>query len=331
MGKNIYRIKKGKGFIYVDEKKNQIKEKKILDRIKKIVIPPAWNPVVISSDPKADIQVIGKDEKGRAQYIYHPDWVKQKELEKFTITMVKFGKKIGQIRKDINDMLKIKMWNYEKTLGFVLYIIDKCHLRVGNKKYKDENESYGITTLERRHIKIGKDIVSFKFKGKKGVINECSFTDQKTINLFKDYDKKMGTHKNNNFFVYKKEKELRNITSNDINEFLKKYGDFSAKCFRTWSANEILLMNLYGIEPTSKITHIKRNLNQCLDCVAIELNNTRAICKKNYICGFILKYYEENKENFKRTMDRYISRPYKNNNPLESALIHFLELYNQSK
>ena len=96
-------------------------------------------------------------------------------------------KKIGQIRKDINDMLKIKTWNYEKTLGFVLYIIDKCHLRVGNKKYKDENESYGITTLERRHIKIGKDIVSFKFKGKKGVINECSFTDQKTITLFKDY------------------------------------------------------------------------------------------------------------------------------------------------
>lgn len=336
---NIERkIKKKQGknidFMYI-RKGKIIKDTKILDRIKKLVIPPAWKDVIIADSSKDKVQAIGTDDKNRKQYKYNPDYVKYKSDIKYYDTLIEFGKTINEIREDISKSLRRRTWDLEKTTAFVIYIIDNCHLRIGNEKYKDENNSYGITTLERRHIKIKSSSVYFDFVGKKGVDNSCIFKNSKIISLFKSLDKEFNPKQNDTFFkYYGTNNNIHNINSSHINEFLKQYGDFSAKNFRTWSANEFIIKYLYNTLtnlPDDYSELSERNctiiINKCVDLVAEKLNNTRAICKKSYICNDIFDDLKSNPNNFIKTIKSLSKHKIKNCSGLESILLKLLMKY----
>ena len=125
-----------------------------MERIKKLVIPPAWRDVVIADRCDDKVQCIGYDDKNRKQYKYNQDYINKQTNEKYYKSLIDFGLIINKLRDDINDKLRRREWNLDKLIAFIIFIVDNSHLRIGNEKYKDENESYGITTLERRHIKI---------------------------------------------------------------------------------------------------------------------------------------------------------------------------------
>ena len=218
---------------------------KILDRIKKLVIPPAWKMVQIANSSKDKIQCIGIDDKNRKQYKYNPEYIKEQTINKYYKCLIKFGKKINIIREDVEKLLREnKSWNLEKTLAFIILILDKCHLRVGNEIYKETNMSYGITTLEKRHIIIKTNKVYLNFVGKKNVENSCVFEDKEIVKLFKSLYKKFNHKENESFFKYiNNNGDIYNITSSHINDFLKNYGRFSAKNFRTWG-NELIIIYL---------------------------------------------------------------------------------------
>jgi len=332
---DIIRKKKDDKFIYLKNRKI-IKDKKVLDRIKSLVIPPAWINVCIANNKDDKIQCIGVDSKNRKQYKYNLDYIQSQSKNKYN-NLIYFGKKINTIRNEIYNNIRKRQWDLLKTISFIILILDKCHLRIGNEKYKDENESYGITTLEKRHIVIKSSSVYFDFIGKKGVENSCVFKDKKIISLFKSMYKEFKHKPNDTFFKYYNSKNgISNITSSHINDFLKQYGNFSAKNFRTWTANEFIIMYIldeskkYSEDDLNTLSERKCNilLNSGIDLVSQELNNTRAICKKSYICNDIFDDFKNNRYNFIKELKHFSKSKIKNCTSIESILLKLLKKYN---
>ena len=335
---NIERKKKGKNFIYL-RKNVEIKDAKILERIKKLVIPPAWRDVVIADKPTDKVQCIGYDDKNRKQYKYNQEYIDKQTKDKYYKSLIDFGLVINKIREDIEKILRKREWNLEKLIAFIIFVVDNSHLRIGNEKYKDENESYGITTLERRHIIIKTNSVILNFIGKKGVENSCKLTDKRIVNLFKSLDKEFKPEEDEGFFkYYGGNNKIYSINSLHINDFLKNYGDFSAKIFRTWTANEFIIKYLYNI--VFQIKDVDKSyieslsdkncaviINKCIDQVSEKLNNTRAICKKSYICNDIFDDFKESPCNFIKKIKNYSNKKLKNCNGIQTILIKLLSNY----
>ena len=341
---NIERRKNGSEFIFL-KKGKIIKDTKTLDRIKKLVIPPAWRDVCIADKSSDKVQCIGIDDKNRKQYKYNQDYIQEQTNNKYYLSLIEFGKQINKIREDVKEMLRKRYWDLNKLVAFVIYVIDSCHLRIGNEKYKDENESYGITTLERRHIIIKTNSVSFNFIGKKGVENSCKLCSRDIVNLFKSLDKEFKPEDNDPFFrYYGSNGKIYNITSHHINDFLKDYGNFSAKIFRTWTANEYIVKYLYNIvkqlyeqneiEIKDFDSISQKNcaiiINKCIDEVSEKLNNTRAICKKSYICNDIFDDFKDSPDDFVKKIKSFSKKKIKNCNGIETILIKLLSQYKNS-
>ena len=336
---DIYRKKKGKNFVYM-KKGSKITNEKVLEFIRKLVIPPAWINVMISSNKNDKVLCVGEDAKGRKQYKYNPKFIEEQTNNKYYNRLIKFGEIVNTIRNNVFKILRTRKWTLEKTVAFIIYIIDSCSLRVGNEKYKDENCSYGITTLEKRHIDIKTTSVYFNFVGKKSVDNSCKFTDSFMIRLFHSMNSEFKPKETDSFFkYYGQHDKVYGINSSHINEFLKKYGDISAKDFRTWAANIYIIKYLYNcvknLEESNKIEDIsERNctmvVNKCLDLVSEKLNNTRAICKKSYICNDIFEDFKQDPMDFYNKIKKYGSKKSDYNSGLETILLKLLNEYKKN-
>ena len=325
MDNPIIRIKKNDKFYYILKNKI-ITDENILTRIKKLRIPPAWEKILISSNENNHIQVIAKDTKNRVQYLYHKNWEKQQEKDKF-IRLIYFSKNINFIRKDIKKILNQSEWSKEKLIAFIINIIDECGLRIGNEKYRKLYDSFGITTLLKKHINIKNNKVKLEFIGKKGVNNICEIKSTKNVDLFKKLYNKYKHNNNDYFFIYYYNNEQKILNNISVNDFIKDYGDFTIKDFRTFRANADLIKILYEQNIETTQTRIKKTINYCLDTVANKLNNTRITLKNKYICNFIIDKYNESPSLFIKTINKYKTNPMKYNNLYESTLIHYLNKY----
>jgi DNA topoisomerase I len=172
------------GFRYVDAAGEEVKEDKHLERIKKLVIPPAWTDVWISPSPNGHIQATGRDQKGRKQYLYHPKWRDTRSLTKFG-RMIAFGEKLPLLRAQIQKDLAGKELNKTKITAIVVNLLDQSLIRVGNKYYAKSNKSYGLTTLRDKHVQIDGSKIRFRFVGKKGVEHEIDIQDRRLATLVK--------------------------------------------------------------------------------------------------------------------------------------------------
>mgnify|MGYP001482339057 CR=1 FL=1 len=321
----IIRLKRNDNFIYIKNNKELDDETDLL-RIKKLRIPPAWNKVFIAQDEDNYMQVIGKDEANRTQYIYHKSWIKQQERDKF-IRLIYFSKNIKFIRKDLRAILKEPEWNRNKLIAFIINIIDECGLRIGNEKYQKLYDSFGITTLLKKHVIIKNNEVLLDFIGKKKVENTCILKKPLNIRLFKSLYKQFNHSCDDQFFVYMYKDRKKILDNKSINNYIKDFGDFTIKDFRTFRANTDLIKLLYNQEIEETKTGLKRTLNYCLDKIADKLNNTRTVLKNKYICSFLLEKYLEDPVLFIKNIRKYKSKPLKDNDQFESALIYYLSKY----
>ena len=164
--KGFYRFKKGKKFLFKDENEIIIKDTEIIERINKLVIPPAWENVWISPFPNGHLQVIGTDVKGRKQYRYHESWNKIRNQSKF-YRLRNFAKVLPKIRNQVEKDLRKKGLPYEKVVALVVKLIENTNIRIGNEAYKKLYGSFGLTTLQDKHVKFQGSEVTFTFKGKK--------------------------------------------------------------------------------------------------------------------------------------------------------------------
>jgi DNA topoisomerase-1 len=284
------RKKHGRGFIYTNMNGKDIDDSAIIERINKLKIPPIWTDVVIAKNPKAHLQVVGTDAKGRKQYIYHPKWREFRDMLNF-YRMIPFGQKLGQLRKKIEEYLSEEDFTQQKVIAAVLKLIDTLHIRIGNEQYSKENHTYGLTTLRDRHVDITQNSVVFTFVGKANKEHSLEIKDEVVAQIVQEAKDVPG---NQLFQYYDAAGNPKGITSQDINNFLKEVTgeDFTAKDFRTWTGTSEMFRRLRNTQCKTKSDYTK-NLSKSLEKVAISLGNTKAVCRKHYIHPEIIRCYKD--------------------------------------
>ena len=295
---------------YYDKNDKEIKNKKrIEEAIKGVYIAPAYNNVKINLKKDEKVLAIGYDDKNRSQYVYNKKFTQAQSYKKFD-KMIEFGKNFNKINDKINDDLYTVKDSKNKQIAIILKLIMECQFRIGNDVYSKKNRSYGTTTLQGKHIKVkSKNELVIDFNGKKNVRNVCTVKNKKLIKTLRQ--KKRTINKNDRIFTYRRGEKYYNIKSSDVNKYLKQFGKFTAKDFRTWGANIELIKEL--------MKNKNSELKKCIENVSIKLHNTPTICKSNYLDPELMEFYKNDREGFREHFN------FKTENTLYNQYIHFLE------
>ncbi len=320
----IQRHRHGRGFYYTRRGK-RISSKRTLNRIKSLVIPPAWKNVRISHLKNSHIQVKGTDDQSRLQYIYHPLWSKLRNQTKFA-KMTAFGKVLPEIRKQVDLDLKLPTMCKRKCLALVLRLMEETHIRIGSDYYAKKNKSYGLTTLRSKHLDIYKDNIKFTFTGKRGIEHTKTIRDKKLLKLVQQCEEIPGWQL---FKYYDENGAHHTIDSGMVNEYIRELSGelFSAKDFRTWAGSKIFFENLYKIGPEDDQKQAEKNTLTAYDTVAEALGNTRSVCRQYYVHPFINNSYLD------KRITRYFKKLTDNEYPdnglvsTERAMLDLIEKY----
>lgn len=318
-------------FYFTDKKEQKLGkldknlEKHVLD----LKIPPGYHPVKINLNKNSKILAIGVDKKGKNQYIYNPKWVEKREKVKYC-HIKDFAEKLPKIKQKIARDIASSGMSIDKMIAVILRIILLCHFRVGNDVGRDVYNSYGITTITKKQISISGNSAQIKFIGKRGVLNQCLMKDKKVVDILKSlYKERRGTEP---LFTYKEsgKAQRKRVNAKDVNAYLKEFGDFTTKYFRTWVANvEFIdeIMDRYNPKESNKLsmTARKKLLRDAVVATSEKLHHTPAICKKSYISDDLIDLFIDKPKKF----DIIISKSYKNNinrnlDSGETAFINFL-------
>ncbi|HTK19561.1 MAG TPA: hypothetical protein VL442_08615 [Mucilaginibacter sp.] len=318
------RKKSGNGFAFYNADGKLVKDKDLINRFNRLVIPPAYTNVWISPHENGHLQFTGVDAAGRKQYRYHPEWSKLRNQSKYYHLRL-FAEYLPVIRKQVDKDLTRQDLDHDKVVALVIRIMELTSIRIGNESYKKLYGSYGLTTLMNKHVKIDGSHINFEFKGKKGVYHKVALHSRKLARLIQQCRDIPGKEL---FQYFDEEGNKRSIGSEDVNSYLKEITgeDFTAKDFRTWAGSVSALYAIKEAGEFETITECKKKIVSVLDEVAINLGNTRAVCKKYYVHPTVIKSYEEG------TIFKYISELDRNNdvntaelNLAEKALMDILE------
>ena len=317
------RKKSGKGWSYYNMDGTLVKEKALVTRFNKLVIPPAYTNVWISPYENGHLQFTGTDAAGRKQYRYHPDWNKIRNQSKY-YRLQTFAAHLPAIREQVDKDLKRHNLDHDKVVALVVRLMELTSIRVGNESYKKLYGSFGLTTLQDRHVKIDGANMKFEFKGKKGVYHKIALQSRKLARLVKQCRDIPGKEL---FQYYKEDGHRCTIGSGDVNHYLKEITgeDFTAKDFRTWAGSVSALFAFKQAGDFETVSECRKKIISVLDEVALNLGNTRTVCKKYYVHPTVIKSYEEGSI-FKYLKDLDEDRDYKVSelNIAEKALLQIL-------
>ena len=289
--KGITRHKRGKGFRYQSTSGKPLKDRAELARIRKLAIPPAWTDVWICPSPSGHIQVTGRDARGRKQYRYHPDWNRIRDEAKYD-RLLTFARALPRVRKTVHEHMSERGLGRKKVLATVVHLLETTLVRVGNREYARDNKSYGLTTLQDRHVSFGASEVRFKFRGKTGKEWRLKVSDRRVARIVRSCQELPGQH----LFQYENDDgEICQISSADVNGYLREIGgaEITAKDFRTWAGTVLAAMALCEFERFDSETAAKRNIRAAIEMVAARLGNTTTICRKCYVHPEVLSCYLE--------------------------------------
>lgn len=277
----IYRKKYGRGFTYLINNQETLKDKEEIKRIKALVIPPAWRDVRISSIANGHLQSVGRDDKGRKVYRYHDLWTVLRNQTKF-FKMSAFAKALPSIRKRLEKDLELEGMPRNKCLAIVLSVMDLTHVRVGNEYYARKNQTYGLSTLRTKHLKESSQGIFFKFKGKSGIEQHTDIQDQELIALIHECEVIPGWEL---FQYYDENGKHQGIDSGMVNDYIHEIAGeiFTAKDFRTWGASTVFLEKLIKLPKPDTLKETEKNILIGYDAAAEELGNTRAVCRQYYV------------------------------------------------
>lgn len=288
-GPGIRRVTKGQAPSYIGHNGKTVRDAAVLKRIKSLAIPPAWQDVWICGDADGHLQATGRDAKGRKQYRYHTRWREVRDETKYDRMLV-FGRLLPRIRKQVAKDVAIPGLPREKILAAVVRLLETTLIRVGNEEYARANDSFGLTTMRDRHVKVNGASVRFEFRGKSGIAHAVNLTDRRLARIVKQSRDLPGYE----LFQYIDEQGTRrSIGSSDVNAYLQQIAgqEFTAKDFRTWAGTVLAARALQECRPFKSQTHAKRNVVAAIDAVAQRLGNTKAICRKCYVHPEIVNAY----------------------------------------
>jgi DNA topoisomerase-1 len=300
-----------------------------LNRIRSMVIPPAWTDVHISPDPGRKIQAYGWDQRWRKQYIYSAGHVQRSDRKKWS-RVLDYARVLPTLRLRTNEDLRRSDLDRRKVLATVVRLISRAFFRAGSERYVEENKTFGITTLRKRHVEVDGRHLIFTYKGKRGKKQRQFVADTPLAEVIEELLELPGE----SLFRYRGvDKRVYNVTATTVNRYLTEIlGDrYTAKDLRTFGATVRAATILCDLEPARSPAEAKRNTTLCCKLVASELGNTPAICRKSYIHPAVLEEYELHGRTINPLM-RQETRKLKAREPVsyypeEAALMRFLEKY----
>jgi DNA topoisomerase-1 len=283
-GPGISRIRRGKGFAYLDEDGRPITEPSILDRIRELAIPPAWEEVWICPYPMGHIQATGSDAAGRKQYRYHDHWRERRDRQKFD-SMVEFAQALPKLRRRVKRDLRREGMPCERALACAARLLDRGFFRIGSEDYAEENDTYGIATMLKRHVEVDGDRVTFDYEAKGGQRRVQWIGDPEVADVVRALKRRRGG--GHELLAYKEDGRWADLRSSDVNQYVKDAtgGEFSAKDFRTWSATVLAAVALAVSGPAAQGSKTARNRakTRAVKEVARYLGNTPAVTRASYI------------------------------------------------
>ena len=285
----IRRKKSGKGFTYTGPDGKTIRDSTELARIRSLAVPPAYTDVWICPDPNGHIQATGRDARGRKQYRYHPKWREVRDETKFG-RMLAFSEALPKMRGRLERDLIRPGLSREKVLATVVRLLECTRMRVGNDEYTKANRSYGLTTLQDRHVEISGSNLRFEFRGKSGKTHKVRLSDRRLARIVQRCQALPGE----DLFQYIDDEEVRQtIGSGDVNDYIREISgqEFTAKDFRTWAGTLLAAAALSEFGEWSTQRQAKSNVIRAIDQVAEQLNNTRAVCRKYYVHPAVFDSY----------------------------------------
>lgn len=291
-GPGIRRVRRGRGFSYLDNDRDRVDDDEVLARIEALVIPPAWKDVWISPHPNGHIQAVGTDVAGRRQYLYHERWQTERSEEKFD-RAVSLAKQLPGWRLDLLVDLRRRGLGRDRVLALAQHLIDQGYFRAGGEEYVEENGSYGLSTLLRDHVRLRSDTVEFDYPAKSGVRRTVSLDDPLVIGAVRSLLRADTT--SDRLLIYRASDGWSEVHADDINtRFRELVGEeFSVKDIRTWHGT-VLAAEAFAIarDPKSK-TARRREEAAVMRAVADQLGNTPAVARGSYVDPRVVAAYEQ--------------------------------------
>jgi DNA topoisomerase-1 len=302
----IRRARRGSGFSYQEEDGTRIEDREVLDRIRELAIPPAWKEVWICPRPNGHIQATGIDDAGRKQYLYHATWREHRDREKFE-AVEKFAKALPAMRVKTDEDVAGRGLTRERVLACSVRLLDLGFFRIGSERYAAENETFGLATLRKRHVRIERGVAIFDYTAKGAKRHRQEIANPVIVPTIKALRQRQGG--GHELLAYRNGRSWVDVKAADINEYLKVMmrGDYSAKDFRTWNATVLAAADLAanGHEATSK-TARKRAASAATKRVAEYLNNTPAVCRAAYIDPRVFDRYDSG-ETMRGSLQRIVA------------------------
>lgn len=285
----LRRVGAGTGFFYRDADGARVTDERTLRRIATLAIPPAWTNVWISTRSNGHLQATGRDARGRKQYRYHPRWREVRDETKFE-AVLSFGRALPEIRRRVDADLRRRGLPREKVLAAVVRLLETTLIRVGNEEYARDNQSFGLTTMQRRHADVSGARITFSFRGKSGVPHEVALNDRRLATIVRRTQALPGKE----LFAYVDDDGQRHsIDSGDVNDYLRDISgeDFTAKDFRTWAGTLLAARALAAFEETDSAAAATSNVVAAVEDVAGHLGNTAAVCRACYVHPALVEAY----------------------------------------
>lgn len=300
---------KRRGFRYVDAAGRAITNETDIERIRALVIPPAWKHVRISPSARSRLQAIGIDTSGRVQYLYHAQFAARQQRKKYE-KIERFGERLPQLRRRTNEDINLEGFPRERVLAVIVRIINDLYFRIGSEKSVKRYHTYGVTTLRNHHLEVRRGgRLFFNFVGKHHIRHRVVHVDEELAALVGDIKKIGGARL---FNYYDDEGKVHPIRPRDVNEYIKTATapEFSAKDFRTWGGTLLAATELAEIGKAEDEKQAKSNLVKAVKRVAERLGNTPTVCRGCYIHPKVIESYAQGVTlaEFRRRVERSIKR-----------------------
>ncbi|MGK2868971.1 MAG: DNA topoisomerase IB [Mycobacterium sp.] len=314
-GPGISRKRSGKGFTYTEPDGKRLEDADALARIKDLVIPPAWRKVWISIHHNAHIQVVGTDVAGRRQYMYHQAWQDVRAEEKFD-RVLEMSTRLPAWREHIAEDLTERGLTRDRVLALALHLLDLGYFRAGGEQYAEENESYGLATLQCDHVTLRDGVVAFDYPAKSGVRRMLEIPDPEVVRAVRALLRREG--RSERLMVYRSSSGWSDIHAADLNARFKELvgDDYSVKDLRTWHGTVLAAQAFAAAEPAETERQFKRTVSTVMKEVAEGLGNTPTIAKGSYVDPRVVTGYEQGV-----TIAAAVQRAARRRNPAAAAAI----------
>jgi DNA topoisomerase-1 len=278
----------GRGFSYRLPGGDLLEDRSERARISSLAVPPAYEDVWICMRENGHLQATGIDQRGRKQYRYHPDWHRRAGDRKFQ-EIANFAKALPAIRRKVREALTSEGLEYDRIIAGIVTLLDKTGFRIGNRRYVQENHSFGLASLLTRHVRDSDDGLQLRFKGKAGKEHRAQINDAQVIALVEELQELPGQY----LFCHRNGRRWKPVESGDVNAWLKEIsgGDFTAKQFRTWRATVMCARELGHEPPPQGKTALKKAETAAIRTTAERLHHTPATCRSYYIHPAIFRAY----------------------------------------